>query len=225
MANTTAGSKDKAENDPDAEEFGESSLMYRAIQDLKRVYGKVRTDTERAEVHDLAEECRRIGRLVLKSPLALPEVIQEMHISNTERVLSMAYMGDASVALWMGQKAFDDVKKRFGNDGGTRGEGDAYRHVLWSARLRQRTNENFAKLWLNAHEYGVENNFSSEGDFYMQTQMDLHNNSVGMQLGADAPDDATIQRMAVHYLNAGRLMKIQDNKLIPTNGGMTWRSF
>ncbi|GAA6142735.1 XVIPCD domain-containing protein [Hydrogenophaga sp. 5NK40-0174] len=64
-----------------------------------------------------------------------------------------------------------------GNDG----HRDAFRHTYWSARLSQEYGPEWARAFTTAHE-GLPGNIAN------REAMDLYNNSVGIEIGAQHPD-------------------------------------
>ncbi|MFB7721872.1 DUF6973 domain-containing protein [Nocardia sp. NPDC056100] len=60
------------------------------------------------------------------------------------------------------------------------GQGDAFRHTYWNALLTRRFGETFADEYATSHEGGA-------GQPSHREAMDLYNNSIGRQIGADNP--------------------------------------
>jgi hypothetical protein len=83
-------------------------------------------------------------------------------------------------ALIAGDEAYDVTNARFGTNGHN-DKSDAYRHSAWNIFITAFTNgdSEWARLWTNAHEFGVTDNP------YWEQAMDLHNNYVGRNF-ADA---------------------------------------
>ncbi len=71
----------------------------------------------------------------------------------------------------------DEQRAWQGNDG----HRDAFRHTYWSARLAQEFGPEWARAFTTAHE-GVKGNVAN------REAMDLYNNSVGIEIGAQHPD-------------------------------------
>ena len=94
-----------------------------------------------------------------------------------------------------------------GNDG----HRDAFRHAFWSARLAQEYGPDWAKAFTTAHE-GLPGNWAN------REAMDLHNNSVGIQVGA-ANRNATPEQLAnliQQQLDQGKLV------VVDRSGNLEW---
>jgi len=219
-------------HDWDAEEFGKDSVVYLALVDLTTTYNMETTNkTDKNIIHDLAEECRRIGRLKIKMPPLRSNGVKGYYLNNVERVLSMAYYSKIIDALIYGDQALDMTAALFGGDGtGGGGENDAYRHMVWAAILTNTLGESFATLWLNAHEYGSSINF--DADHILETRMDFHNNAIGISIGKALGDGAgsasrkrkIIGDTAYKRLLDGTARKVENGKLVRTNGGLSWEA-
>ncbi|MEU1209164.1 hypothetical protein [Nocardia sp. NPDC005825] len=81
------------------------------------------------------------------------------------------------------------------------GQGDAFRHTYWNALLTSRFGEDFAKEYTTAHE-------RVGGQQGPREAMDLYNNSIGRQIGADNP------HASPEELRAKVSQAIDDGKLI-----------
>jgi ankyrin repeat protein len=91
---------------------------------------------------------------------------------------------------------------------------DAYRHAYWAAVLQKYAGNDAAKKYLDAHENGDKDNNP------LSKEMDLFNNSVGMEISRSNPNK-NLDQLAFEVqmaLNQGRLRQIKDKKLVPTDG-------
>lgn len=71
--------------------------------------------------------------------------------------------------------AFNETKSRFGYNGHN-DKSDAFRHCFWSAILSRDIGSWWAKAFTDAHE-------TKAGQPPEEKKMDLHNNSVGLDIG------------------------------------------
>ena len=72
-----------------------------------------------------------------------------------------------------------------------------------------------AKLYADAHEYGYPGNFSEQS--FLSTKMDLYNNAVGRNIGANHTYIDTLSQSIKSYLRVGAFVKIENNELVRTN--------
>lgn len=68
----------------------------------------------------------------------------------------------------------------FGNNSIHNWNWDAYRHILWNYIMARDVWYDFAKKWSDAHE-------NYPGNPEIEKTMDLHNNSIWLSMGKDAP--------------------------------------
>lgn len=101
----------------------------------------------------------------------------------------------------------DRAREWQGNDG----HRDAFRHAFWSAQLAQKYGAEWATAFTTAHE-GVPGNWAN------REAMDLHNNSVGIQIGA-ANRNASPEQLAnlvEQAVNQGKTV------VVDRNGSLEW---
>ena len=108
---------------------------------------------------------------------------------------------DAIQIAWNKEKAFDETVRRFGHNGHNDAS-DAFRHCFWSALLMRDIGEADAREFTTLHE-------SSPLNPPNEKAMDLHNNSVGIELGKSGGSDTVLSDKSFAALQAGRLMVIQ----------------
>lgn len=90
------------------------------------------------------------------------------------------------------------------------GNGDAFRHALWTFGMTIDVGSTFAKTWSDAHENGTANNPEIE------KTMDLYNNKMGIQLGKDNPNTikhSTFISKTKEKVRGGKLKIIKNKKL------------
>jgi hypothetical protein len=122
-------------------------------------------------------------------------------------------------------RAFDESEKRFpdnprpgnipesraGEWQGNDGHRDAFRHAYWNALMTQQYGEQWTKAFATAHE-GLPGNTAN------REAMDLYNNEVGRQIGANNKN-ATPEQLAnlvEQSLNQGKLV------VVDRNGSLEW---
>jgi hypothetical protein len=96
--------------------------------------------------------------------------------------------------------AYNETKSRFGYNGHN-DKSDAFRHCFWSAVLSRDIGKFWAKAFTDAHE-------TAPGQPAAEKEMDLHNNSVGLDIGfyyfiADSND--TLSHRCYQALQDGKL--------------------
>jgi len=94
------------------------------------------------------------------------------------------------------------------------GNGDAFRHTLWNFGMVIDVGYNFAKSWSDAHENGTVNNPA------LEKQMDLYNNSVGLNLGLTYPGTvlhSTFINTTKTQVRNGKCKIIVNSNLQPSN--------
>lgn len=107
---------------------------------------------------------------------------------------AISFNANASTAL-------EEAQKRFGPSTLHNGSGDAFRHCFWSAMNARDQGAELARRFGEAHEDWT-------GNPAAEKTMDLHNNSVGFDIGARQPG-ASDRHLAVLCVQAWA-----NNKLI-----------
>lgn len=92
-----------------------------------------------------------------------------------------------------GKTAVNQSNSRYVDTSLVNGNGDAFRHGLWTALMASDKNigADFAKKWSDAHEYGA-----SEQN-KMELDMDIYNNAIGIQIGTQNPSKTTAQLITI----------------------------
>lgn len=94
------------------------------------------------------------------------------------------------------------------------GNGDAFRHALWTFGMAVDVGLPFAIQWSNAHEYGA------TGQPEIERKMDLHNNQIGLSLAVQNPYTmfhSSFINITQAKVRAGDLLRIKNDKLVWTN--------
>lgn len=171
------------------------------LEDAKRKYAKFKT------LHPREQEV--LVGVSLKNP-ANYRIITESHD------VALAWSSDlASKAAGPPAAAdFKDKVAALARGGGA----DAARHCFWSARLASKLGYNDALLLTTAHEVAPIQ--SGDKTMLMESVMDLHNNAVGLKIGARSANasDADLQKAVLDALGAGelRVLDPKTNKLLPS---------
>lgn len=99
------------------------------------------------------------------------------------------------------QVASNETKRRFGRHDHN-GQGDAFRHCLWSAILCRDIGYMGALRYTSAHEDFTDNPLNEKA-------MDLHNNAIGLKLGRTSGSNAILSNLSIGALQAGLLRVIK----------------
>lgn len=123
-------------------------------------------------------------------------------------VAAVDFNFNASVAL-------KEAQKRFGAGSLHNGSGDAMRHCFWSTMNTRDQGKRLAKMFGDAHE-------AFDGNPSNEKAMDLHNNSVGYEIGVASPgaSDRHLAVICVQAWTARKLLQIdgvKSNDLIYSN--------
>ena len=110
---------------------------------------------------------------------------------------------DAAAIERDAKKALAEAEKRFGGGSLHNGAGDAFRHCYWSALLARDIGKDGAVRFTNAHE-------DFPGNPAREKDMDLNNNTVGVEIGAASPNvsDDALANKCFDALNTGKLKVI-----------------
>lgn len=97
-------------------------------------------------------------------------------------------------------KALVEAQRRFAGARLHNGTGDAFRHCYWSALLGRDIGKDNATEFTTAHE-------SWSGNPPRERAMDLHNNAIGVDIGASNPKAKDAQLIAICQaeIKSGRL--------------------
>jgi len=101
------------------------------------------------------------------------------------------------------EKAFSEADKRFPSATRHNDRNDAFRHCYWSALITRDVGSVRAKAFTDAHE-------TNPGQPTAEKEMDLHNNSEGIQIGLRYPNgsDEEIAKACEKAVIDGRLKVI-----------------
>ncbi|MCK4087715.1 hypothetical protein HCY58_11725 [Acinetobacter radioresistens] len=136
------------------------------------------------------------------------------YLNPQEQALYNSNRAKALLCIANGKSALEYSKEKYVNSVLHNGNGDAFRHTLWTFGMTIDVGADFAKKWSDAHEYG------STGQPALERSMDLYNNSIGISLGKNNPTTAlrsTFINLTQQQVRSGRLKVI-------SNGGLVWSS-
>lgn len=116
-------------------------------------------------------------------------------------------------AIWAGYKADTEARERYNDSVLHNGNGDAFRHAYWNALMVKYIDYSWAYDWATAHEEGA------TGQSAIEKEMDLYNNMMGwtLVLGNESKSDEEIADIIQNAVRNGKMKRIVDNKLAPTN--------
>ncbi len=118
------------------------------------------------------------------------------------------------LCLANGKLALDYTKQKYTLEARHNGNGDAFRHALWTFGMAVDVGLPFAIQWSNAHEYGA----TKQPE--LERKMDLHNNQIGLSLAVQNPYTmfhSSFINIAQAKVRAGDLLRIKNDKLVWTN--------
>jgi len=147
-------------------------------------YGYAASDSQRADIHALAELVRTIGRN--KIAMALLPVVQSRiggdgyALNNTEMVLAVGKPVASALGSLAAQGADKKTFEIFGEHINNT-ESNAFRHAYWNAYMVMLMGVADAKIFGDAHEYWARGNY---GTLAVDRDMDLNNNAVGRHIAA-----------------------------------------
>lgn len=96
------------------------------------------------------------------------------------------------------------------------GNGDAFRHALWTFAMTRDVGADFAKKWSDAHENGASNQQKS-----YERAMDFYNNAIGIEYGKKytqkVMNPSTMADIVQKDVRLGKMRRLEITKLVPTN--------
>lgn len=143
------------------------------------------------------------------------------YLNSQEQALFDANPAKGLLCMANGKMALEISQQRYQNSVLHNGNGDAFRHILWTFGMAIDVGTTFALQWSNAHEYGSTNQPP------LELTMDLYNNSVGLTLAAQYPNTAlptTFANLAQSKVRQGSARIIKNNRLAWSNSeGEIWK--
>ena len=117
-----------------------------------------------------------------------------------------------------GNRYIDESVETYGTGHNIGNKADAYRHLLWTAEMRRKTNPTIAKGISDYHEK-VTLPFGLLGSAHpLQTkeekEMDLYNNQLGIQIGGQSKSYEDTMRLAQEAIARGDVTLL-GNKIVP----------
>jgi hypothetical protein len=120
-------------------------------------------------------ESSNFATLSLDYPFPTPDNLNPVEKALFEQNALIAFK-----VFLCGRSAVDEAARRYKAASLHNGNGDAFRHSFWNALMVDSVGVTWAEKWATAHETGA------SGQPQNEKTMDLHNNSVGRTLAADA---------------------------------------
>lgn len=131
----------------------------------------------------------------------------EQELYNSNKAKGILCMANGKFAIEYAESNYISSELHNGN-------GDAFRHIIWNYGMVIDVGYDFAKKWSDAHENG------SSGQPYIEKEMDLHNNSIGLNLGLEYPNTishSTFISKSKEKVRNGSAKRIVDGRLTSTN--------
>lgn len=101
-------------------------------------------------------------------------------------------------------KALEEARRRYAEDSLHNGDGDAFRHCYWCARMTRDLGEEKAKGFGDRHEQVRQP--------HKELRMDLNNNEIGRSVGQSVQSYEAAAEECARLVNAGRLLIVGDQK-------------
>ena len=220
---------------PDWDDYGHIPYVYDSLVTLGDNW-ELATPEQRKDIEALATTIRAIGddfRTGIRAWVFDSRFPN--NLSPTERLLAIANPLAALKVDSTRAEAVEEFHSRYGWDTRTDiidgSNGNAFLHCYWNALLSKEIGAYLAKLFTDAHEYGLANNYTwiddNVGYSYAEINvaMDIFNNNVGINLGAYNKNQANwfIAGEVQKYVDNGWLLRIKvngviQNSTISTNG-------
>jgi hypothetical protein len=122
---------------------------------------------------------------------------QYQQLNPQEKSYLFRHPQHASIIKESRRKAYSETTKVIGYNG-KNDNSDAFRHCFWSAILSRDIGYYNALMFTNAHE-------SDPSNPKKEKAMDLHNNSVGLQIGRNGGTDHLLSALCYTALQQGKL--------------------
>lgn len=132
------------------------------------------------------------------------------YLNPQEQALFDANPAKGLLCMANGKTALEISKQKYQNYVLHNGNGDAFRHILWTFGMAIDVGTTFASQWSDAHEYGSTNQPP------LELSMDLHNNNIGLSLAIQYPTTAlpsTFANLAQDKVRQGFARIIYNDRL------------
>ena len=136
------------------------------------------------------------------------------NLNSLEQELYNSNKSNGILCMANGKLAIEYAESNYISSELHNGNGDAFRHILWNYGMVIDVGYDFAKKWSNAHENG------SYGQPDIEKEMDLYNNSIGLNLGLQYPNTvshSTFISNSKEKVRNGSAKRIVDGRLTSTN--------
>ena len=98
--------------------------------------------------------------------------------------MAVAYPKEAAYFEMGRRKADALVEEIFNQPGNDDDIANAFKHIYWSAYTASKMDEDYARLFTHAHEFGWWDQNANKPE---AMKMDLHNNQLGREIGKKTP--------------------------------------
>ena len=181
-----------AEDGSDSRFKDNNPVVYRAIEDLSNTWIKLdnlekqgyNIGNMKQEVEELANVVRAIGdkQKIPSTQVKLNDKVYK-NLTSTEAVLFYANPTQGVIVGLAADSAISTTKSEYGHNNDST-IANAFQHALWNAiSVASGAGSEFTRLFTNAHEYGIPDNFNDIAALN-RTKMDLFNNGVGRYQGS-----------------------------------------
>jgi hypothetical protein len=134
-------------------------------------------------------------------------------LSTVEQVLASAYPREAAYFNNGRNKADKLTYEIYKQEGNGTDIANAFKHIYWSAYAASKMDEDYAKLFTHAHEFGW---WSENANNPEAMKMDLHNNQLGREIGKNTPTE-DLDMAVLRSIIEGKAAVLIDGK------SMLWR--
>ncbi len=138
-------------------------------------------------------------------------------INAQEKLLVLFFPLQALTIFQNKEPAMNETINKFDYNG-INDKSDAFRHAFFNAMNARDVGLVYSKLFSDAHESDVPENLA------LEVQMDLHNNSVGIQIGSDSSlftPNETLSNLVYDELISGNLVYLSPlGSIVPPNYGI-----
>lgn len=206
---------------PDWDDYGDVPYVYDPLVTLGEIWNNA-TEAQRKSIEVLAAFVRRMGddfRTGLRA-WAYGGELDKQNISSTEKLVAIANPSGALAVNKAQETAWEEVESRYGVTFGSEldgSNGNAFLHCYWNALITKKIGADWAKLFTDAHEYGIQDNLG------LNAQMDLFNNAVGINLGVynKKQENWYIAGEVQKYVNNGWLLRNKVNGVVQSTNIVT----
>ena len=131
-------------------------------------------------------------------------------LSTVEQVLAVAYPEEAAHFNMARKKADELTLEIYGQKGNGTDIANAFKHIYWSAYAASKMDEDYARLFTHAHEFGWWDENLNDPE---AMKMDLHNNQLGREIGKNTPT-RNLEEAVLRSILEGNAAVLTDGKSV-----------